>query len=383
MVCENTRVPETPIGKASALGLSGASAELRAPSMTGEERMLAACRVQPVDCTPVWFMRQAGRCLAEYRQLRERYDILEIAKTPELCARVTQMPVDVFGVDAAVMFADIMLPLDGMDVPFRIEPEVGPIIDRPLRSAEDVARLRVVEAEEATPYLFESIRILRRELGGRAALVGFAGAPFTLACYLIEGRPSRDYARAKALMFGQPDVWQRLMETLAEVVVRYLRAQVEAGVQVVQLFDSWVGALGPGDYERFVLPHTTRIFSEMSATGVPTIHFGTGAASLLELMADAGSDMVGVDWRVRLDDAWHRIGPGKGIQGNLEPAVLLAPFGVVEKAALDVLERAGGRPGHVFNLGHGVLPDTPPDALKRLVDFVHQQSRVASESRVL
>jgi uroporphyrinogen decarboxylase len=340
--------------------------------MTGDERMLAACHLQPVDATPVWFMRQAGRCLAQYRRLRERYDILEIAKTPELCAQVTCMPVDEFGVDAAVLYADIMLPLDGMGVPFRIEPEIGPIIEHPLRSASDVARLRIVDAEEATPYLFETIRGLRRELAGRAALVGFSGAPFTIACYLIEGRPSRDYARAKALMFGQPALWHQLMETLAEVVVRYLRAQVEAGAQVVQLFDSWVGALGPDDYERFVLPHTARIFADVAGTGVPTIHFGTGAASLLELMASAGSDIVSVDWRVRLDDAWRRIGFHKGIQGNLEPAVLLAPFSVVEEAALDVLGRADGRPGHIFNLGHGVLPDTPPESLTRLVELVHQ-----------
>jgi len=339
--------------------------------MTGEQRMLAACRLQAVDATPVWFMRQAGRCLAEYRQLRERYDILEIAKTPELCAQVTTMPVDVFGVDAAVMYADIMLPLDGMGVPFRIEPEIGPIIERPIRSADDVSRLRIIDAQEATPYLFESIRMLRRSLAGRAALVGFSGAPFTIACYLIEGRPSRDYARAKALMFGRPEVWHRLMETLAEVIVRYLRAQIEAGVQVVQLFDSWVGALGPDDYERFVLPYSTRIFSEVRASGVPTIHFGTGAASLLELMASAGSDIVSVDWRVRLDDAWRRIGYGKGIQGNLEPAVLLAPFEVVEDAARDVLEQGDSRPGHIFNLGHGVLPDTPPESLTRLVSLVH------------
>jgi len=349
--------------------------------MTGDERMLAACHLQPVYATPVWFMRQAGHCLAQYRRLRERYDILEIAKTPELCARVTRMPVDEFGVDAAVLYADIMLPLDGMGVPFRIEPEIGPIIEHPLRSAADIARLRIVDAEEATPYLFDTIRGLRRELAGRAALVGFSGAPFTIACYLIEGRPSRDYARAKALMFGQPAVWHRLMETLAEVVVRYLRAQIHAGAQVVQLFDSWVGALGPGDYERFVLPHTARIFADVAGTGAPTIHFGTGAASLLELMASAGSDIVSVDWRTNLDDAWRRIGFHKGIQGNLEPAVLLAPFSVVEEAALDVLQRAGGRPGHIFNLGHGVLPDTPPESLTRLVELVHERSQ-DSDSQV-
>ncbi len=336
--------------------------------------MLAACRLEAVDATPVWFMRQAGRCLAPYRQLRERYDILTIAKTPELCAQVTTMPVNMFGVDAAVMYADIMLPLDGMGVPFVIEPEVGPIIEHPIRTAADIAGLRVVDACEATPYLFETIAALRRDLAGRAALVGFSGAPFTLACYLVEGRPSRDYARAKAMMFGEPELWARLMETLTEVIVRYLRAQAGAGAQVIQLFDSWVGSLGPSAYQRFVLPYTTRVFTDVGSLGVPTIHFGTGTASLLELMARAGSDLISVDWRVNLDDAWARIGYEHGIQGNLDPAVLLAPFGMVEDAARDVLRRAAGRSGHIFNLGHGVLPDTDPDDLKRLVDLVHRTS---------
>ncbi|MPZ13452.1 MAG: uroporphyrinogen decarboxylase [Chloroflexi bacterium] len=339
--------------------------------MNGEERMLAACRRATVDATPVWFMRQAGRCLSEYRDLRQRYDILTIAKTPELSARVTWMPVEAFGVDAAVLFADIMLPLEGMGVSFAIEPDVGPIIDTPIRSAADVARLRVIDAEEATPYVFEAIRILRRELAGRAALIGFAGAPFTMACYLLEGRPSRDFSRARTLMFSLPEVWHGLMETLTEVVVRYLRGQVQAGVQVLQLFDSWVGALSPWEYERFVLRHSARILSEMRACGVPTIHFGTGTSSLLELMARAGGDLVGVDWRVLLDEAWDRIGQDRGIQGNLDPAAVVAPFDVAEEAARDVLRRANGRPGHVFNLGHGVLPDTPPDHLSRLVELVH------------
>jgi uroporphyrinogen decarboxylase len=343
--------------------------------MTGEERMLAACRLQPVDATPVWFMRQAGRCLAEYRELRRRYDILTMAKTPELCTQVTKMPVDIFGVDAAVMYADIMLPLEGMGVPFVIEPEIGPIIAHPIRTAADVAGLRVIDAEEATPYVFEAIRLLRRELTGRAALVGFAGSPFTVACYMIEGRPARDYARAKALMFGEPELWHRLLETVTEVIVRYLQGQVAAGAQVIQLFDSWVGVLSPRDYERFVLPHSARIFAEMRALGVPTIHFGTGAASLLELMAQAGGDLLSLDWRVSLDTAWARIGYNRGVQGNLDPTVLLAPFEVVEDAALDVIQRAGGRPGHIFNLGHGVLPDTPPASLTRLVDFVHDATR--------
>ncbi|MSQ23510.1 MAG: uroporphyrinogen decarboxylase [Chloroflexi bacterium] len=341
--------------------------------MTGEERMLAACRHAPVDVTPVWFMRQAGRCLAEYRELRQRYDILTLAKTPELCAQVTEMPINAFGVDAAVMFADIMLPMEAMGVDFMIEPEVGPIIHNPVRSAADVTRLRVVDAEEATPYVFEAIRLTKQRLGGRAALVGFSGAPFTLACYLVEGRPSRDYARAKALMFSEPAVWHQLMGTLTEVIIRYLRGQVAAGAQVLQLFDSWIGALAPNHYEEYVLPHSKRIFDELRPLGIPTLHFGTGIGGMLEQIAAAGSDMVSVDWRVPLDVAWERIGTEKGIQGNLDPTMLLAPFEIVADGAADVLRRAAGRPGHVFNLGHGVMPETPPDSLARLVDFVHSQ----------
>ncbi len=346
--------------------------------MTGEERVLAASRLQPVDATPVWFMRQAGRCLAEYRQLRQKYDILTMAKTPELCAQVTKMPVDIFGVDAAVMYADIMLPLEGMGVPFIIEPEIGPIIADPIRTKADVDRLRVIDAEEATPYVFEAIRLLRRDLAGRAALVGFSGAPFTIACYMIEGRPSRDYARAKSMLLGEPALWHQLMETVTEVIVRYLRGQVEAGAQIVQLFDSWVGILSPRDYERAVMPYSARIFEEMRAVNMPTIHFGTGAASLLELMARAGGDVLSLDWRVSLDDAWARIGYDRGVQGNLDPVTLLAPFPVIEEGARDVLDRAAGRAGHIFNLGHGVLPDTPPEVLTRLVEFVHTTSARSS-----
>jgi uroporphyrinogen decarboxylase len=338
----------------------------------GAARLLAACRREPVDRTPVWFMRQAGRCLAGYRRLRERYDILTITRTPELCAQVTTMPVDTFGVDGAVLYADIMLPLYGMGVPFSIDPGIGPIVHRPVRDAGAVRALRVVEPEAATPELFQTIRLLRRELGGRAALIGFAGAPYTVASYLIEGRPSKEHARAKALLYGDEVLWHRLMETLTEVTIRYLRAQVAAGVQVVQLFDSWMGDLGRREYEAAVLPYSRRIFEAVRATGVPTIHFGTGTAGLLEAMAAAGSDLVSVDWRVPLDEAWHRIGPGKGIQGNLDPAVLLAPFEVVAREADRVLAEAGGRDGHIFNLGHGVLPDTPSDHLTRLVEHVHK-----------
>lgn len=340
-------------------------------TMTGEQRMLAAARLQPVDATPVWYMRQAGRCLAEYRDLRERYDILTMARTPELSTQVTLMPVDRFGVDAAVLYADIMLPLDGMGVPFIIQPEIGPIVQDPIRTEAAVERIRVVDAEEGTPFVFEAIRMVRRELSGRTAVVGFAGSPFTLACYLIEGRPSRDYTKSKAFMYGQPELWHRLMEKVTEVTVRYLLAQVEAGVQIVQLFDSWVGMLGPDAYTEFVLPYTSRIFAEIRAAGTPTIHFGTGTASLLELMAAAGPDMVSVDWRVPLDAAWERIGAEKGIQGNLDPAVMLTDWEVIRQRADDVLRRAGGRPGHIFNLGHGVFAETDPDLLTKLAEHVH------------
>ena len=336
--------------------------------------MLAACHLQPVDATPIWFMRQAGRCFPEYRKLREKYEILTIAKTPDLCVQVTLLPVKRLHVDAAIMFADIMLPLEGMGVPFHIEPETGPIITDPIRTQADVDRVRVIEAEEATPYVFEAIKLIRRELGDTAALVGFSGSPFTMACYMIEGHPSRDYARAKSLMLGQPELWHRFMDKVTEVVVRYLRAQAAAGIQVAQLFDSWVGILSPQQYDRFVLPYSRRIFAEMRGIGIPTIHFGTGTAALLDLMVDAGSDLIGVDWRVPLDRAWAQIGYDHGIQGNLDPTMLLASFQVSQEGARDILHRANGRPGHVFNLGHGVLPDTDPDDLARLVEFVHQES---------
>ncbi|GAC1572037.1 MAG: uroporphyrinogen decarboxylase [Candidatus Dormibacteria bacterium] len=343
--------------------------------MTGVERFLAACRRQPVDATPVWFMRQAGRCLVDYRQLREKYDILTMTRTPELCRQVTVMPVETFGVDAAVMYADIMLPLPGMGVDFQIDPGVGPIIPDPLRTADDVARLRIVDAEEATPFLFEAIGMVRRELEGKTALLGFAGAPFTVASYLIEGRPSKDFARCKGMMYGDPATWNRLMETLTEVTIRYLRAQVAAGAQVLQLFDSWASALGARQYEEYVLPHTRRIFDGVRDLGVPLIHFATGTVGLLEQLAAAGPDCVSVDWRLPLDRAWERIGSDRGIQGNLDPAVMMAPFEVVEREARAVLTAAGGRNGHIFNLGHGVLPDTPSDSLRRLVELVHEVSR--------
>ena len=336
--------------------------------------LVRAARREPVERTPVWFMRQAGRCLEEYRALRERYGILEMARTPELCARVTAMPVDRLGVDAAVLYADIMLPLDGMGVPFHIQPDLGPIVEAPVRTDADVAALRVIDAEEATPYLFETIRALRRDLAPEIALVGFAGAPFTLASYLIEGRPSRDLARTKAMLFGEPERWARLMETLVTVLSRYLRAQVAAGADVIQLFDSWAGALAPAEYERSVLPYTARIFGSLDDLGVPRIHFATGNPLLLPAMGRAGAEAVSVDWRVPLDTAWSLIGADRAIQGNLDPGVCLAPFDVAADAARAVLRLAAGRPGHIFNLGHGVLPDTDADTLARLTTLVREET---------
>ena len=335
------------------------------------ERFLRACRREPVDATPVWFMRQAGRSFSAYRTLRERYGILELAKTPELCAEVTLMPVHELGVDAAVLFADIMLPLEPMGIGLRIEPEVGPIIDRPIRSAADVAALRPFDPAGVS-FTLDAIRLVRRELDGKAGVIGFSGAPFTLACYLIEGRPSRDFAIAKAFMYREPAAWHDLMERLAAMIVVYLRAQVDAGADVVQLFDSWVGGLGPADYREYVQPHVRRILAALK--GVPTIHFGTGTAALLELLAEAGGDVIGLDHRVALADAWRRVGHDRGVQGNLDAARLLAGWEATRDGAQGVLDEAAGRPGHIFNLGHGVLPQTDPQLLRRLVDYVHEQT---------
>jgi uroporphyrinogen decarboxylase len=340
--------------------------------MTGAARILAAAHRQPADATPVWFMRQAGRCLADYRRLRERYDILTLAKTPELCAEVTLMPLAAFGVDAAVLFADIMLPLEPMGVRLEIEPEVGPIIHNPIRTRADVERLRVIQPEAEVGFVMDAVRLVRRELDGQRAVIGFSGAPFTLACYLVEGRPSREYAVAKAFMYREPEAWHSLLGKLSEVVARYLRAQADAGAQLLQLFDSWVGALAPSDYARYVEPHTARA---LAAVGdVPTIHFGTQTAALVERMAAAGGDLIGVDHRQELDEAWRRIGPQQGIQGNLDPVRVMAGWDAAREGADRVLAQAGGRPGHIFNLGHGVLPDSDPGVLRELVDYVHAET---------
>jgi uroporphyrinogen decarboxylase len=337
--------------------------------MTGRERFLATANRRPSDRTPVWFMRQAGRCLPEYRALREKYDFMTLARTPELAVEATLMPVDILGVDGAVLFADIMLPLEGMGIPFEIKPGIGPVIAEPVRTMADVERIRVVGPEEGTPYVLEALRLLRRELGDRAAALGFAGAPFTLACYLIEGRPTKEYPLTKALMYGQPDVWHALMTKLTDITVRYLQGQVAAGADVVQLFDSWLGLLDSASYRTFVQPYTAKIFAALKGS-VPTIHFSTGTVQLLEDIRDAGPDIVSVDWRLPLGRAWDVIGDGLGIQGNLDPALLMAPWTVVEAASREILAQANGRPGHVFNLGHGIMPQTDADQLKRVVELV-------------
>ncbi len=339
-------------------------------AMTGATRFLAATRCRPVDRTPVWFMRQAGRCLAAYRELRECHDMLTLVRTPELATRITLMPVEAFGVDAAVIYADIMLPLYGMGVAFSLDPGVGPVIAEPVRTLADVNRLRMDDQREAIPELFETIRMVRHEVDGSTGVLGFCGAPFTLASYLIEGRASRDHARAKGLMHGEPALWHQLMEVLTQVSIRYLDAQIDAGVQAVQLFDSWAGSLGRADYASNVLPYSRRILNAVSGR-VPTIHFATNTAHLLDLEAQSGCDVVSVDWRLSLDEAWARIG-ALGIQGNLDPAIATAAWPVVERETRRVLAEAAGRDGHIFNLGHGVLPNTPEDQLRRLTDLVHE-----------
>ncbi|TMF89459.1 MAG: uroporphyrinogen decarboxylase [Chloroflexi bacterium] len=334
--------------------------------------LVRAARRQIVDRRPVWFMRQAGRSLPEYRKVREKYDLFAICQKPELCAEVTMQPVRRLGVDGAVLFADIMLPVAfGLGVDLQLVDGIGPVVQQPIRTRQDIDRLQMRTPAESVPFVLDTIRLLRRELDPAVAVIGFSGAPFTLAGYLIEGKPSREFLITKGLMYAEPNVWEALMARLSALVLDYLLAQVEAGAQVVQVFDSWVGCLSPMDYRRYVLPHMTRIFAGLQRAGAPSIHFGTGTAGILTLMREAGGDVIGLDWRVDLGDAWRMVGYDRAIQGNLDPALLLGPWPVIEDGARRVIEAAGGRPGHIFNLGHGVLPDTPVEHLQRLVEFVH------------
>ncbi len=334
------------------------------------DRFLRACRRLPVDATPVWFMRQAGRYMPEYRALRERYGMLELCRTPELAAQVTLQPVRAMDVDAAILFSDLLVPLAPMGLTFDFVKGEGPQFDNPIRSAAEVARVRPIDPAAELPFVLESIRQVKAEL--EVPLIGFVGAPFTLASYCIEGGPSRDFARTKSMMYTEPEAWHTLCARLADMAGAYLRAQIAAGVDAVQVFDSWVGQLGAADYREFALPHTRRVFDAIADLDVPSIHFGVGTAALLEDMTTAGSTVVGADWRTPIDRAWQLIGADKAIQGNLDPTVLLGPWSRVRTAVEDILSRVGGRPGHIFNLGHGVLPITSPDVVRRVVRLVHQ-----------
>ena len=335
---------------------------------------MRAARREQVERTPVWFMRQAGRSLPEYRAIRERHAFFEVAGTPELCAEVTLQPVRRHDVDAAVMFADIMTPVLGMGVDVRLVEGVGPVIDEPVRSLAAVEALRVPDAGEAFAPVLDAVRLVRDSLRPDQAVVGFCGGPFTVAGYLIEGKPSREFALTKKLMLSEPAVWHRLLSRLADTFAAYVAAKEQAGADVIQLFDSWVGALSPAHYREYVAPYSARI---LAAVDCPTIHFGTGTATLLEAMADAGGDVIGLDWRIPLDAGWARV-PDRAVQGNLDPAVLLAPWERVEAEALDELAGAGGRPGHIFNLGHGVLPSVEPDTLTRLAALVRERTAAAA-----
>jgi uroporphyrinogen decarboxylase len=338
-----------------------------------EPLLTRACRREIVERTPIWFMRQAGRSLPEYRELRKRHDLFSVCRQPELCAEVTLQPVRAHGVDAAVMFADIMLPVIGMGVDVELVENVGPVIADPVRTRGDVERLRVPDPEEAVPFILEAVRLVRAELPPEKAVIGFAGGPFTVAGYLIEGKPTRGFVQTKRCMYAQPEVWHALMDKLADTFTSYLRAKVAAGADVIQLFDSWVGTLSAEDYEEFVASYSARV---LAAVDVPTIHFGTGTTHLLPAMTEAGGDVIGLDWRIPIEGGWEIVGPDRGVQGNLDPALLLGPFERAAAAATRILDAVAGRRGHIFNLGHGVLPDTDPADLARLVELVHARTSV-------
>jgi uroporphyrinogen decarboxylase len=337
------------------------------------DRFLRACRREKTDTTPIWLMRQAGRYMAEYRALREKHSLLELCKTPELAVQVTLQPLRL-GVDAAILFADILLPLEPMGAPFEFAKGEGPVIHHPIASAAQIDDLRVIEPADGLGYVLDAVAAVKRELAGKVPLIGFAGAPFTLASYLVEGGKSANFAKTKRMMFGSPGDFRALMEKLAEVVRRYLLAQIAAGAQAVQLFDSWVGDLAVEDYVEHVQPHVKHVLGDVMKTGVPVLHFGVGTATLLEAMRDAGGTVIGVDWCTPLADAWKRVGYDYAVQGNMDPCALLATREVAVKHAQRVLDAAAGRPGHIFNLGHGITPETPVDNVKAVVEHVHVAS---------
>ncbi len=361
-----------PVPASSAAPDVAGTPDVAGPARATDARYLRAARRLPADTTPVWFMRQAGRSLPEYRAVREHATLVEITRDAALCAEVTLQPVRRLGVDAAILFADITTPFAGMGVAFDIVERRGPVLERPVRTAADVAALRTFEPERDVAPLLDAIRLVRAE--SQVPLIGFAGAPFTLACYLVEGGPAREFVRTRTLMHAEPATWAALMDVLTETTARYLAAQVAAGAQAVQVFDSWVGGLSPLDYERSVAPWMARLFDRLAGLGVPTCHFGTGTAGILRQQAQAGGDIVGLDHRISLSDGWALVGD-RAVQGNLDPVALFAPREVLASKVRDILRRANGRAGHIFNLGHGILPDTPVDNVRAVVEMVHEFSR--------
>lgn len=339
-----------------------------------ESRFLRACLRRPVDCTPVWIMRQAGRYLPEYRRIRGKMPFLDMCRRPEIAAEVTLQPLRRFDLDAAIIFSDILLVLQAAGVGLAFTENDGPVIRRPVRTAAQARAIRIFHPEEELWYVMEAIRLVRRELDGRVPLIGFSGAPFTLASYLVEGGHSTGFVRTKGMMYGEPSTWHRVMERLTTLLTDYLKAQVRVGAQALQVFDSWVGCLSAEDYREYVFPHSCALLSEIKKTGVPVIHFGTDTAAFLGMMGAAGGDVIGVDWRLPLDEAWKRIGYARGIQGNLDPAVLLGPRRAIKDKVRRILTRAEGRPGHIFNLGHGIHQNTPVGNVSALVDAVHELS---------
>jgi len=332
---------------------------------------LMACRKQPTEFTPIWLMRQAGRYMKEYRTLRKKYSFLEMCKNPEIAAQVTLQPIEKFKLDAAIIFSDILIPLEPMGVEFEFAKGEGPVFHHPVREMKDIEKLRVIEPEEEVPFLIKAIRMVRKELEGKIPLIGFSGAPFTLASYIIEGGHSKNYVLTKGMMYQNRPAWDALMDKISDVLIQYLNAQIRAGVQAVQLFDSWVGCLSPTDYEEYVLPYSKRVIDGVDKS-VSLIHFATSNSTLLELMKRAGGDVIGLDWRVDIGEAWARLGYEVAIQGNLDPVILFGSVDLIKKEVKRILDRVGGRPGHIFNLGHGILPTTPVENVAALVEAVHE-----------
>ncbi|MCC6502205.1 MAG: uroporphyrinogen decarboxylase [Deltaproteobacteria bacterium] len=338
------------------------------------DAFLKACRREKAGFTPVWLMRQAGRYMKEYMAIREKHSFLEMCRKPEIACEVTLQPIKAFDLDAAIIFADILLPLDGMGINLEFTKGEGPSISNPVRTRKDIDAVKVIKPEQDVPYLLEAIKMVKRELNGKVPLIGFSGAPFTLASYIIEGEGSKNYINTKKLMYSDHEGWKILMDKISEVVIVYLEAQIAAGAQVVQLFDSWVGCLGPDDFKKFALPYTKRIIETVSKKGVPVINFGTNTGTYLDLVTQGGGDVIGVDWKVRLDDAWKIIGHNKAIQGNLDPVVLFGPTSEIRKRVKEIIDMAEGRPGHIFNLGHGIILGTPVDNVRAVIDAVHEFS---------